>query len=132
MPTTLGPAFEERLEEVQFTMEEGDAFFIFTDGITEAANREGQQYGIDRLINLFAAEMARSARLEISSLRKAIISELDDFSGFVKPADDITFVVARSQSPESAAGMDLPPDSEEREIETKSVKNPGPEPTETN
>lgn len=132
MPTTLGPAFEERLEEMQFTMEEGDAFFIFTDGITEAANREGQQYGIDRLINLFAAEMARSARREISSLSKAVVGELDDFSGFVKPADDITFVVARSQSPESAAGMDLPPDSEEHEIETKSVKNPGPEPAETN
>jgi hypothetical protein len=113
-------------------MEEGDAFFIFTDGITEAADREGRQYGIDRLIKLFAAEMARSTRREINSLSKAVVSELDDFSGFAKPADDITFIIARSQSAKSDAGMDLPPDSEERKIETKSVKNAGPEPPETN
>ncbi len=131
MPTTLGQPFEDRLEEVRFTIQEGDVFFIFTDGITEAANREGQQYGIDRLVKLFAAEMARSAQREVSSLSKAVVSELDDFSGFVKPADDITFIVARSRSPESDTETDLPPDPEVRQIETKNVENPGPESPET-
>ncbi len=97
MPSTLGVSFEERLEEIRLTLAEGDTFFIFTDGITEATNREGQQYGMKRLLELFRLQMERKAKAEINTVSEAIVSELDDFSGFVKPNDDITFIIARAR-----------------------------------
>jgi len=96
MPVTLGQSFEKGLEQVSLTLEEGDAFFIFTDGVTEATNREGQHYGLEQLIEFVSSELARDSSGEISSLSKALVSNLDDFSGFTKPVDDITFIFARS------------------------------------
>jgi len=96
MPVTLGPSFEKGLEQVSLTLEDGDAFFIFTDGVTEATNREGQHYGLEQLIEFVSSELARDSSGEISSLSKALVSNLDDFSGFTKPVDDITFIFARS------------------------------------
>ncbi|HWR83882.1 MAG TPA: SpoIIE family protein phosphatase [Candidatus Deferrimicrobium sp.] len=95
MPSTLGPSFEQRLDELCLNLHEGDTILLFTDGITEAASREGQQYGLERLLKLFGDEMTRNRAAEISSVSKAIVSELDDFSGVVRPTDDLTFVIAR-------------------------------------
>ncbi len=102
MPVTLGSSFEERLEEDEFTLQDDDAFLIFTDGITETINREGQQYGLDRLTQLFIAEA--SHRHKITTISKAIVSRLDDFSGFVKPSDDLTFIVARAKTAKVSSG----------------------------
>jgi len=126
MPTTLGPSFEERLEEINLTLREGDAFFIFTDGITEAADRTGEQYGLDRLTKLIATELIRGVKQEISSLSKAVVDELDDFSGFAKPADDITFIIVRLRTPESAAETDVGQGAGEEEVETRNVRNTDP------
>ena len=35
-------------------MRPGDLFFLFTDGVTEAEDREGRQFGEDRLESLLA------------------------------------------------------------------------------
>ena len=95
MPATLETTFENRLEEVTLKLEEGDTFFMFTDGITEASNRDGEQFGMDRLINTLEKQLSNGTAADTSILRKELIAEIDDFSGFIKPSDDITFVLAR-------------------------------------
>jgi sigma-B regulation protein RsbU (phosphoserine phosphatase) len=123
MPATLGPSFEESLEEISISLEEGDAFFIFTDGITEAANRDGQQFGIDRLVAFVGAELAKGTTGEISSLSKALVSQMDDFSGYAKPSDDLTFIVARSRTHSEASPI-VPPDTAQPDaLETKNLKH---------
>ncbi len=57
VPVTLGKGFADGLEEVTIEVAEGDVFILYTDGITEATNREGKQYGTDR----FATIHIRSA-----------------------------------------------------------------------
>lgn len=126
MPATLGPSFEERLEQVSLTLEEGDTFFIFTDGITEATNREGRHYGLDRLIDFVGSEVAQGSSEEISSLSKALVSELDDFSGFAKPSDDITFIIARSHLGSGATTAKHPHGAQSHALETKNLKNAAP------
>jgi len=95
MPATLETTFENRLEEVTLKLEEGDTFFMFTDGITEASNRDGEQFGMDRLINTLEKQLSNGTAADTSILRRELIAEIDDFSGFIKPSDDITFVLAR-------------------------------------
>jgi len=103
MPATLETTFENRLEEVTLKLEEGDTFFMFTDGITEASNRDGEQFGMDRLINTLEKQLSNGTAADTSILRRELIAEIDDFSGFIKPSDDITFVLARSMT----GGKDL-------------------------
>jgi sigma-B regulation protein RsbU (phosphoserine phosphatase) len=127
MPATLGPSFEESLEEISINLQEGDGFFIFTDGITEANNREGQQFGIDRLEAFIGAELAKGSSDEVSFLSKTLVSELDAFSGYAKPSDDLTFIVARARTHSEAAPI-VPPETAQPDVlETKSLKHAVPE-----
>jgi serine phosphatase RsbU (regulator of sigma subunit)/anti-sigma regulatory factor (Ser/Thr protein kinase) len=127
MPTTLGPSFEERLEEVSLVLEEGDAFFIYTDGITEATNRDGQQFGLDRLEELFSEEITKASSDEISSVSKTLVNRLDDFSGFAKPADDVTFIIARARVKSRTNQTEQSPDDDHDAVETRNLKETSPE-----
>ncbi len=95
IPLTIDTSFEERLEEYSVGLEEGDLFFIFTDGITEASNRAGEYFGMDRLI-AFLKERLASDLVDLKTIRGELVAELEDFCGFSGPADDITFIIARS------------------------------------
>ncbi len=94
MTATLDKSFAAKLEEVSITLCDGDCFLIFTDGVTEAVNRDGEQYGMDRVEELFASQTA--AHSTVQPVADSIVAELDDFAGFAKPHDDITFLIGRA------------------------------------
>jgi serine phosphatase RsbU (regulator of sigma subunit)/anti-sigma regulatory factor (Ser/Thr protein kinase) len=94
LTATLEKSFAAKLEEVSITLCEGDSFLIFTDGVTEAVNRDGEQFGMDRIENLFGSQTA--AHSTVQPVANSIVAELDDFAGFAKPNDDITFLVGRA------------------------------------
>ena len=95
VPVTLGVGFSERLEEVTINLNEGDVFLIYTDGITEAKNRHDEQYGLKRLNEFMKKELVNGSIKHISDFSKALVTELDDFTGFLKNSDDISFIVAK-------------------------------------
>ncbi len=70
-----------------------DTLVIYTDGITEAANDEEEEYGLDRLIAV--CRERRAASLE--ELAVAVETDLDDFVAGVPYADDRTLLMARRQ-----------------------------------
>jgi sigma-B regulation protein RsbU (phosphoserine phosphatase) len=96
VPTAIETTFEERLQEYNLDLQDGDLFFMFTDGITEASNRDGQYFGMDRLIRFLKSRLAGSEAGELSAISAGLVAELEDFSGLSGPADDITFVIARA------------------------------------
>jgi serine phosphatase RsbU (regulator of sigma subunit)/uncharacterized membrane protein affecting hemolysin expression len=98
VPSTLNGGFDERLEEVNLKLDEGDIFFIYTDGVTEATNRDGRQYGQERLMSFFEGQLNGDGTASVSSLSEAIVNEIDSFSGFAKQNDDITFILAKTTS----------------------------------
>ncbi|MBD3333241.1 SpoIIE family protein phosphatase [candidate division GN15 bacterium] len=109
MTSTISDDFDKRLEEVQLELKEGDLFFVFTDGVNEATNREGEQFGFDRLKSFMKRQLDDDKSFTVKQLSSSLVSELDDFSGFVKATDDITFIVARAcrsrqQGTETAQG----------------------------
>ncbi len=107
VPATMDQGFGDTLEEMELALDEGDLFFIYTDGITEAVNREGKQYGVDRLADFLQAKLKNREPMGIKDISQAIVDELDGFAGFAHQRDDVTFVLARTvpvTEEESGAG----------------------------
>ncbi len=64
----------------------GDTLLVFTDGVTEAVNADGQEFGKSRLSSLFDGRPAAAAREAIERL----LARLDRYAQDVEPHDDIT------------------------------------------
>ncbi|MCK4371510.1 MAG: SpoIIE family protein phosphatase, partial [candidate division Zixibacteria bacterium] len=92
LPVSLDGSFEDHLEQVSIKLEDGDGFFIYTDGLTEAADPHGRQFGLDRLAELLSNRFSLGARPELNSLSEEVVGEIDDFAGFTKQTDDMTFI----------------------------------------
>lgn len=73
----------------QFEINPEDALIIYTDGITEAVNKSGEQFGRERLSKAAAAAGSVSAQARLSF----ILQELKSFTEEVPFDDDITLIV---------------------------------------
>jgi sigma-B regulation protein RsbU (phosphoserine phosphatase) len=72
-------------------LDAGDLLLIYTDGVTEAANLQGEEFGVQRLAQ--AAWRARS--LPANQLLRSVRQELESFTQGVPLPDDTTLVVFR-------------------------------------
>jgi len=79
------------LSSKEIKVEPGDVVTLFTDGITEAEDLSGQQYGVERLCEVIARNHARSAK----EIKDAIIEDLMAHIGTNKIHDDITALVIK-------------------------------------
>ncbi|MBI3739455.1 MAG: PP2C family protein-serine/threonine phosphatase [Chloroflexi bacterium] len=72
-------------------LSKGDIVFFYTDGVTEANNPQGEQFGMQRLENLLAANADLSAQEIVSLVRE----EVNEFSAGQPLADDATMVALK-------------------------------------
>jgi sigma-B regulation protein RsbU (phosphoserine phosphatase) len=86
-----GRTFNRLLEEVTVTLGRGDLIVLYTDGITEAMNVEGECFGDARLASL----IGQHADLSADELRERILREIDSFTESALQQDDMTMVVLR-------------------------------------
>jgi sigma-B regulation protein RsbU (phosphoserine phosphatase) len=70
-------------------LDEGDMLFIYSDGLTDAANAAGEMFGEERLRSLVAEMGGRGA----DRLEHGILQALESFVAGVEQTDDITFLV---------------------------------------
>ncbi|MEX2115491.1 MAG: GAF domain-containing SpoIIE family protein phosphatase [Bacteroidota bacterium] len=94
---TEGDLFQASTEERTLTLQRGDVCILYTDGITEARNSTGEEFGYDRLVELAGAIHHLSA-LEIQN---RILSEIRAYCGKVGFEDDLTLVVVKWQGNKS-------------------------------
>jgi serine phosphatase RsbU (regulator of sigma subunit) len=87
----LGAMPNMEFEESALTMSPGDTLFVYTDGLTDRRNKEGEFYSIDRIGLLL--ENARDA--DISQLYDTIYEDVSSFPATEDFRDDIAFVVTR-------------------------------------
>ncbi len=71
----------------------GDGVVLYTDGITEAENKAGQQYGIDQLCQIVAQNWHRSAE----DVRRTVVDDLQQFIGDHTVYDDITLLICKKR-----------------------------------
>ena len=90
-PIGLEEDITKFIGEARIQLEPHDVAVFYTDGITEAERKDGQQYGLDRLCNLVKRHWQHSASL----IRHAIITDVREFIGENKIYDDMTLVVLK-------------------------------------
>lgn len=96
IPIGIDP--DETWESQQIPIHAGDVLVMYTDGVTEAQNRNGLFFDEDLLLEA-ALDKFGGAAYEIQS---SILENLQDFVGDFPQADDITLMIlARDRSPEA-------------------------------
>lgn len=80
---------EQALQQMELKMDEGDILLMYTDGLTEARNPHGEEYGENRLLSLF--ELYSDAGP--GSLLEKIRVSLEQYIQDAEIPDDITFSV---------------------------------------
>jgi serine phosphatase RsbU (regulator of sigma subunit) len=83
--------FEQVLQEQQLPLVAGDVIVLYTDGITEAANTDGEMFGDEALLRVVAGHHALGA----TGIRERVIREVAAFVGSAEAHDDMTMVVIR-------------------------------------
>ncbi|MDT8068624.1 MAG: PP2C family protein-serine/threonine phosphatase [Terriglobia bacterium] len=71
----------------------GDLLLIFTDGLVEAVNERGDEYGEPRLLSVVPALRPYKAKDAIT----ALMNELNRFTGMAHQHDDITCLLVRTE-----------------------------------
>jgi sigma-B regulation protein RsbU (phosphoserine phosphatase) len=70
---------------------DGETLLLHTDGLNEARNAHGEEYGLQR-VHTFAAKHYAASPEELIS---CCLSDVGDFSKGAKPADDLTLLAIR-------------------------------------
>lgn len=92
-PIGLEETIEDFVFQVEVDLSPGDVAILYTDGITEAENDLGVQYGLDRLCQVVKQNWHQSAH----EIRKLVIADVRSHIGVQKIYDDITLVVLRQK-----------------------------------
>jgi sigma-B regulation protein RsbU (phosphoserine phosphatase) len=87
----LGVINEMPLTEHTIQIEPGDVLTFYTDGVTEALNIDGAEFGVERLEQVVHAHADRSAEDIVAAIQAAV----DEFVGNEPPFDDFTLVVLK-------------------------------------
>jgi phosphoserine phosphatase RsbU/P len=77
-----------KYEDSTIELSPGDRLLLFTDGITEAAGSDGQEFGLDNIAAFASTHRADSA----SALNSQLLAQVTDFCG-AKFQDDATLLV---------------------------------------
>src|SRR5258708_1641243 len=91
----LGMFCNARFLVHRLTLAQGDTVFLYTDGLTEARNRAGQEYGLQR-IHALAAKLIGNAP---DGLISECLGDLASFGEGLKQADDLTLMVIQRNHP---------------------------------
>lgn len=91
--TFEGLSFEEK----KWYIEEGDVFFMYTDGLVEAMNNQREQYGYDRLVS----KLMMFNDYPAERLIKEVMEDVKDFTAGAPFEDDITILVIKRNKKES-------------------------------
>jgi serine phosphatase RsbU (regulator of sigma subunit) len=90
-----GEVFSRTLEELTLPVGPGDLFLLYTDGISEAMNPEGDYFGDTRLADL----AQQYADLSSNELSERILGEVKTFAGAAAQHDDMTMVLLKIEEP---------------------------------
>ena len=89
----LGLAPDQQFNIESITIEQDDILIIYSDGITEAQNSNGELYGENKLIEL----VKQNTQLTSQEIVNSVINDVEEFSNGGKYTDDKTIVVIKRQ-----------------------------------
>ena len=78
------PDFE--FDQDSITLLPGDTLVLYTDGVTEAMNEEGEEYSMDRLCEV----LVTGSSIQAEDISDTIFDSIREFAGEAPQSDDIT------------------------------------------
>jgi GAF domain-containing protein len=81
-----------QLEERRTVMRPGDVLLAYTDGITDALNETGEEFGLHRI----QAALARNGANTADDIRYQVVDLLDQFVGNTPQFDDLTLIILKN------------------------------------
>ena len=90
--TVLGMFLDWNCEVVETSLAPGDLLVMYTDGVSEAPNAAGEEFGEKRLLQSIRSSKSTAA----SDLLAGLSSAVQQYSDGIQ-ADDLTLVIARSR-----------------------------------
>jgi sigma-B regulation protein RsbU (phosphoserine phosphatase) len=89
----FGITFHTPYDTGEIDLAPGDLLLIFTDGLIEAVNEQGDEYGEPRLLSVIPALRPYAAKDGVA----ALMNELNRFTGMAHQHDDITCLLVKAQ-----------------------------------
>lgn len=86
-----GEVFDRFCSDFSFRFEQGDCLLLYTDGVTEALNTHGLEFGIERLMKC----LKENANNSSESLLKRLTDEIRLFINHQPQHDDITLIAIK-------------------------------------
>ncbi|HEY4283821.1 MAG TPA: GAF domain-containing SpoIIE family protein phosphatase [Chthoniobacterales bacterium] len=83
-----GSVFDRLTVDFDVTLEHDDCLVLYTDGVTEALDAEGYEFGLERTIQSVRA----SAMSGASAIVQRVIDDVRNFAGSQPQHDDITLI----------------------------------------
>ncbi|MEM9684162.1 MAG: SpoIIE family protein phosphatase, partial [Pseudomonadota bacterium] len=98
----LGVVDSAEYVEKNITLDAGESLFLYTDGVTEAIDRDGAEFGTSRLIEF----LETGGALDPTTLIRKITEVVNSFASTEKPFDDITCMTIRRKGANKASESD--------------------------
>ncbi len=89
--TVLGGIEHFNYKSLKLQLSPGDILYLYTDGVTEAFNRQGELFGDERLEALLSANLAADHK----GIIKTVLSSVAEHASGIPPSDDITMMAIR-------------------------------------
>lgn len=90
----VGAFSGHRFAQAEAILPPGSILLLYSDGLSEAANAAGEEFGDERLVDLARSHAGRSAE----EMRLAVFSAVDAWSAGQEQVDDQTLVVIRGRA----------------------------------
>lgn len=87
--TANGVLFDPLVELSKVTLNKGDIFIQYTDGVTEGKNAADELFGEQR----FYASIIKNASEDLEAMKKGIMKDLKEFTAGAPQSDDITLLL---------------------------------------
>jgi len=98
--TVLGLFETWECETAEICLHPGDTLAICTDGVLEATNPEGEEFGEEGLV----ATLHSNPQLPASALLEAVVAAVKQYAPG-EQADDLTLVIAKATNPSGGASF---------------------------
>jgi sigma-B regulation protein RsbU (phosphoserine phosphatase) len=116
----LGPMANSRYDTMQLRLMPGDILFLYTDGVTEAKNREDQLYGEARL----QATLRMAPREHLDLLLQAIGNDVSYHANGAAQSDDITMMAIRLRDNSQVRRHTVQPDQKDKRKLPNGISKP--------
>lgn len=88
----VGAFQQATFEEETLQLDPGDTLVVFSDGISEALNSRGEEFGEDRLVSCVEA----NRELPPANLLECVLEKVQEFRADAVQSDDLTLLILRN------------------------------------